>query len=590
MDQSTLTPNQQIAPETTLLDLLLTDNLLSKEQADALTAESQQTGQPVNELIESKNMVREEDLVREKGKLYNIPYIDLFGRVVRGEILNLIPKELAENYRMVAFNRSGDELSIAMVDPSNFKALEAIEFIARKNQLHIKYFLTSNSSLKYIIRQYESLSAEVEEALKGAEEENELQRSMLKIEEEGFEEVVKTAPVSKMVSVILRHAVEGKASDVHIEPVGDETRVRFRIDGILHTSLVLPKNVHQAIVARIKVLSNLKIDETRIPQDGRFRMVIEGRDIDYRISTLPLVNNEKIVMRILDTTSNLINVDSLGFEGKGLESMKYNISKSHGMFLITGPTGSGKSTTLYALLNMLNEEAVNIVTLEDPVEYFMKGINQSQVNAEVGLTFAAGLRSILRQDPDIVMVGEIRDNETAELSVHAALTGHLVFSTLHTNDAFGAIPRMIDMKIEPFLIASSLNVVMAQRLVRRVCPYCTKEVGIPEQLEKEVWDEINQVPKPNVPTDIQLTKPLKFSRGQGCVRCENTGYKGRVAIAEVLSVTPEVQKVIVSGGNMIENLRNEFNKQGMFSMRQDGIFKALRGHTTVEEVWDATRA
>lgn len=584
------TRNRQIAPETTLLDLLLADNLLTKEQGDALVAESQTTQQPVNELIETKNVVREEDLVREKSKLFNIPYIDLFGRVVRGEVLNVIPKELADNYRMVAFNRSGDELSIAMVDPSNFKALEAVEFIARKNRFRIKYYLTSLSSLKYIIRQYESLSAEVEEALKGAEEESELQRSMLKIEEEGFEEVVKTAPVSKMVSVILRHAVEGKASDVHIEPVGDETRVRFRIDGILHTSLVLPKNVHQAIVARIKVLSNLKIDETRIPQDGRFRMVIEGRDIDYRISTLPLVNNEKVVMRILDTNSSLINVDSLGFEGKGLESMKYNISKSHGMFLITGPTGSGKSTTLYALLNMLNSESVNIVTLEDPVEYFMKGINQSQTNSEVGLTFAAGLRSILRQDPDVVMVGEIRDNETAELAVHAALTGHLVFSTLHTNDAFGAIPRMIDMKIEPFLIASSLNVVMAQRLVRRVCPYCAKGVDIPELLEKEVWDEIGLVPKNNVPTDITLAKPLKFSRGQGCVRCENTGYKGRVAIAEVLSVTPEVQKIIVSGGNMIEALKAEFSKQGMFSMRQDGIFKALRGHTTIEEVWDATRA
>ncbi len=585
-----LSPSSQITPETTLVDLLLADNLLTKEQVDALVAESQKGTQTVNELLETKNLVREEDLVREKSKLYNIPYMDLFGRVVRGEVLNVIEKELAENYRIVAFNKSGDELSIAMVDPSNFKALEAIEFIARKNHFRIKYFLTSLSSLKYVIRQYESLSAEVEEALKGAEEESELQKAMLKIEEEGFEEVVKTAPVSKMVSVILRHAVEGKASDVHIEPVADETRVRFRVDGILHTSLVLPKNVHQAIVARIKVLSNLKIDETRIPQDGRFRMVIEGRDIDYRISTLPLINNEKVVMRILDTTTNLTQLDSLGFDGKALEAMKLNITKSHGMFLITGPTGSGKSTTLYALLNLLNEEAVNIVTLEDPVEYFMKGINQSQVNSEVGLTFAAGLRSILRQDPDIVMVGEIRDNETAELAVHAALTGHLVFSTLHTNDAFGAIPRLIDMKIEPFLIASSLNVVMAQRLVRRICPYCQKETRIPELLEKDVIKELGLVPKEKFPTDVTVTTPLKLVRGQGCVRCENTGYKGRVAIAEVLTATPAVQKIIVSGGNMIEDLRKEYLQQGMFSMRQDGIFKALRGVTTIEEVWDATRA
>ncbi len=586
---ATVTANQ-INPETTLVDLLQADGLLTKEQVEGLLAESQKLQKPVNELLESKNLVREEDLVREKGKLYNIPYIDLFGRVVRAEILNAVSKELAENYRMVAFNRTNDELSVAMVDPSNFRALEAVEFIARKNHFRIKYYLTSQSSLRYIIRQYESLSAEVEEALKGAEEESQLQRKMLKVEEKGLEEVVKTAPVSKMVSVILRHAVEGKASDVHIEPVAEETRVRFRIDGILHTSLMLPKNVHQAIVARIKVLSNLKIDETRVPQDGRFRMVIEGHDIDYRISTLPLVNNEKVVMRILDTSTNLIDLNALGFEGKALEAMKENIAKSHGMFLITGPTGSGKSTTLYALMNILNEESVNIVTLEDPVEYFMKGINQSQVNPEVGLTFAAGLRSILRQDPDIIMVGEIRDNETAELAIHAALTGHIVLSTLHTNDAFGAIPRMIDMKIEPFLIASSTNVVMAQRLVRRICPHCVKPMTLQPELEKRVWSEIDQVPKGNLPTDVKLTKPLSFSRGQGCVRCENTGYKGRVAIAEVLSITPEAQKMIVAGGNVMDQLREEFKNQGMFSMRQDGIFKALRGMTTVEEVLDATRA
>ncbi len=587
-----MTPPATTQPtaEATLLDLLLADGLLSKEQVEALLAESQASHQPVNELLESKNLVREEDLVREKSKLYNIPYIDLFGRVVRAEILNAVPKELAENYKMVAFNRSGDELSVAMVDPSNFRALEAIEFIARKNRYRLKYFLTSLSSLKYIVRQYESLSAEVEEALKGAEEESKIQQAMLKVEEEGLEEVVKTAPVSKMVSVILRHAVEGRASDVHIEPVADETRVRFRVDGILHTSLMLPKHVHQAIVARIKVLSNLKIDETRIPQDGRFRMVIEGRDIDYRISTLPLVNNEKVMMRILDTSTKLTELGVLGFEGQALELMKENIQKSHGMFLITGPTGSGKSTTLYALINLLNDEAVNIVTLEDPVEYFMKGVNQAQTNAEVGLTFAAGLRSILRQDPDIIMVGEIRDTETAELAVHAALTGHIVFSTLHTNDAFGAIPRLIDMKIEPFLIASSTNVVMAQRLVRRVCPHCPQSVTIPERLEKEVSAELALIDKTDLPDEVKLTKPLKFSRGRGCVRCENTGYKGRVAIAEVLAITPKVQQIIVSGGNLIEILKQEFKNQRMFSMRQDGIIKALRGITTVEEVWDATRA
>jgi type IV pilus assembly protein PilB len=573
-----------------LLDILFKEQLINRSQYDDLLAESNNKNRPIDKLIEEKKLVREEDLVRVKSKVYNIPYVDLFGRIVRAEILNIIPQELAENYKMVTFNKTGNEISVAMVNPADFKALEALEFIARKNRFKIKYYITSLSALKYIIRQYASLSAEVEEALKGAEAEARLETKRVELVEEGFEEVVKTAPVSKMVSVILRHAVEGKASDVHIEPVGKETRVRYRIDGVLHTSLILPKHVHSSIVARIKVLSNLKIDETRIPQDGRFRTDFEGRDVDYRVSTLPLINQEKVVMRILDTSTNVLDLQALGFWGKGLEVMKANIEKSHGMFLITGPTGSGKSTTLYALLNILNEEAVNIVTLEDPVEYYMKGINQSQVNPEVGLTFATGLRSILRQDPDIIMVGEIRDTETAELAVHAALTGHIVLSTLHTNDAFGAIPRLIDMRIEPFLIASSVNIVMAQRLVRRICPSCIQEFTLPKQTEDEVWKELEKILKTSMPTDIKLIRPLKLFRGKGCVRCENTGYKGRVSIAEIVEMNPEVQRIIVSGGDIMNQVKREFQKQGFLSMKQDGIFKALRKVTTIEEVWDATRA
>jgi type IV pilus assembly protein PilB len=295
-------------------------------------------------------------------------------------------------------------------------------------------------------------------------------------------------------------------------------------------------------------------------------------------------------MRILDTSSNLINLQNLGFDGKNLEVMKDATTRSHGMFLITGPTGSGKSTTLYALLNLMNDEGVNIITLEDPVEYYMLGINQSQVNPEVGLTFAAGLRSILRQDPDIIMVGEIRDNETAALAVHAALTGHIVLSTLHTNDAFGAVPRMMDMKIEPFLLASSLNIVMAQRLVRRVCQYCKQQIEIPKDLEDEVFKEIGKLPKEAIPKEVSLERPLKFWQGQGCVRCENTGYKGRVSISEVLGISEEIKTIIVSGGDVIDKIQKSFVSQGMFLMKQDGIFKALQGATTIEEVWDATRA
>ncbi len=580
----------EFASDATLPDYLLRQRRLTQAKYDELQAQSRATGATIESLIESSGLLKEEELVEARTKLYNVPYIDLIGKQVAPSVLNLISAELAQNYRMVAFAREGDEVSLAMVDPANFKALEALEFIARKNRLKLKYFVASPSGLQYILRQYDNLTQEVAEALKGAAAEQRLDVTKLEIAEEGFEEISKSAPVSKMVSVILRHAVEGKASDVHIEPVGGETRVRYRIDGILHTSLVLPRNVHQSLVARIKVLSNLKIDETRIPQDGRFRMTIEGHDIDYRVSTLPLIMNEKVVMRILDTKSTVLELGELGFEGMNREVIESAIQKSHGMFLITGPTGSGKTTTLYGLLQILNEEGVNIVTLEDPVEYFMNGINQSQVNSEVGMTFANGLRSILRQDPDIIMVGEIRDNETAGLAVHAALTGHIVLSTLHTNDAFGAIPRLIDMKIEPFLVASSVNVIMAQRLVRRVCQFCKQESQLPGALEAEVWQEISLIPKAHIPKDVTLAKPLKVWKGQGCVRCENTGYKGRMAIAEVLAVNQRLQEIMTEkSGNMIETIRQEFTNQGMFSMRQDGIFKALRGITTIDEVWDVTR-
>lgn len=582
-------PPPHPAPTQTLADVLLAQRAITASKLGELQAQAQQSRETLDQVIERVGAVREEDLMKAKAELYNVPAVDLFGKIVRAEILNIIPQELATNYQMVAFAREDDQVSVAMADPTNFQALEAIEFIARKNNLRIKYFITSVASLKYIFRQYESLSAEVEEALKGAEEGASKELENVDLSEKGLEEVVKTAPVSKIVSVILRHAVEGKASDVHIEPVGNETRVRYRIDGILHTSLVLPKHVHSSLVARIKVLSNLKIDETRVPQDGRFRMTIDGRDVDYRVSTLPLINNEKVVMRILDTSSSLINLTNLGFEGRNLEVMKEATTRSHGMFLITGPTGSGKSTTLYALLNIMNGEGVNIITLEDPVEYYMNGVNQSQVNPEVGLTFAAGLRSILRQDPDIIMVGEIRDNETAALAVHAALTGHIVLSTLHTNDAFGAVPRLIDMKIEPFLIASSLNVVMAQRLVRRVCQYCKQQVDVPADVQDEVFKTIATLPKSAIPTDVNLKPPLKFWQGQGCVRCENTGYKGRVAISEVLAITDDIKKIIMSGGDLIDNIQQAFISQGMYLMKQDGVFKVLRGLTTIEEVWDATR-
>ena len=407
-------------------------------------------------------------------------------------------------------------------------------------------------------------------------------------ENEDVTRTLKSAPVIKMVSVILRHAVEGSASDVHIEPFEDGTRVRYRVDGVLHTSLILPKDLHSAIVARIKVMANLKIDQTRLPQDGRFRITVLNRNIDCRVSTLPLMGVEKVVMRILDTSRNILALEDLGFEGRNMQLMKESISQPHGMTLVTGPTGSGKSTTLYAMLTILNQEAVNIITLEDPIEYYIKGVNQSQINPEIGLTFAKGLRSILRQDPDVIMVGEIRDNETAELATHASLTGHRVLSTLHTNDAFGALPRLVDMKIEPFLIASSLNVVIAQRLVRKICEACVEEITLPKDMENEIWQELSTVAGPSMPKGIHLSKPMKFFRGKGCQQCQSSGYTGRIAISEVVAIDQVMKDFILNQVNS-DQMKKEFLKKGNITMRQDGIFKALRGRTTIEEIMNVTK-
>ncbi len=577
--------------EHAVVERLVATNLLPADRVTAYRQDARKASRGLLEHLQLERVIREEDIVRTKAAVLHVPYIDVFGRIVRGEILNLIAQEVAENYQMVAFSQVGNEVSVAMVDPTDFKALEAIEFIARKNRLQIRYSMVSDSGLKYILRQYESLSAEVEEALKSAESEAvQFTAEHPTGEEHGVEEVIRRAPVSKMVSVILRHAVEGKASDVHIEPVGDESRVRYRVDGVLHTSIILPRHIHSSVVARIKVLASLKIDETRIPQDGRFHMTIEDREIDYRVSILPLFNQEKVVMRILDTAEGVSNLGQLGFEGRNLAAVEVAIRRPHGMILMTGPTGSGKSTSLYAMLSILNQERVNIVTLEDPIEYYLKGVNQSQIYPDAGYTFANGLRAILRQDPDIIMVGEIRDSETAQLAIHAALTGHLILTTLHTNDSFGAIPRLIDMGLEPFLISASLNVVLAQRLVRRVCLHCKTAMTLPASVEKEVRDALADLPEGVAPEGLDIrAKNLPFFRGTGCARCENTGYKGRLAIIEVFQVNPDAQKIMVDGGDIIGKFKEAATRQHMYSMQQDGILKALRGLTTIEEIFAVTR-
>jgi type IV pilus assembly protein PilB len=578
------------SPLRDLAAVLLERNVVTRDQYALAEKEAQTKHVPITTILEQQGYVRDEDLAKARAEVFQIPYIDLQGRVISPDLLNTIPKDLARNYQMVAFAKEGRALSVALVDPTNFRALEAVEFLARTSSLTINYFITSASALSSILKQYASLTAEVQEALEAATPREKPTVSSLdeiSLEDKGIEEVIKTAPVSKMVAVILRHAIEGSASDIHIEPTADGSRVRYRVDGILHTSIKLPPYVHAAIVARIKVISNLKLDETRLPQDGRFHTEVDGKSIDLRVSTLPLMNNEKVVMRILDSSAKKLDLDDLGFIAREKEVLVKSLESTQGMILSTGPTGSGKSTTLYTLLGMINAEDINIVTLEDPVEYHMEGVNQSQVNAEVGLSFANGLRSILRQDPDVIMVGEIRDTETAELAVNAALTGHLVFSTLHTNDAFGAIPRLEDMKVEPFLISSSLSTIIAQRLVRRICQYCKEPQEIPAATVTEVLATLEKAPQEAFPKDFSLEK-LNFSHGRGCVRCSNSGYKGRLVVAEVIEVTEQMQDIITSGSKLAD-IKAEAKRQGVLTMKEDGFLKAAIGMTTIEEVLRATQ-
>ncbi|OGL78990.1 hypothetical protein A3J43_03790 [Candidatus Uhrbacteria bacterium RIFCSPHIGHO2_12_FULL_54_23] len=569
-------------PKIEFLKNLLKANAITLEAYQRLNKERELRA--VEGILAVEEKIPEETLARARAAAYRLPFEDLAGRKVDPAVLKALPLEFAEHYGVLAFAREDDLLSVALLNGDDLKAQEAVEFLAREKGYKARFAITTPTAFQGVLKQYGNLGTEVKEALDVAADKF---ASTTKDAVGEMEEVVKEAPVSKMVSVILKHAVEARASDIHIEPVFNETRIRYRIDGDLHTSLVLPKYIHSAIVSRVKVLSNLKIDETRVPQDGRIRLEIEGREIDFRVSTFPLYSNEKVVMRILDTAEGVPTLEGLGFDGKNLASMKDNIDKPHGMFLVTGPTGSGKSTTLYAILNILNAEGVNIVTLEDPVEYYLKGVNQSQVKPDIGYTFAAGLRSILRQDPDIVMVGEIRDSETAQLAIHAALTGHIVLSTLHTNDAFGAMPRLIDMKVEPFLLASTLNIVVAQRLVRKICAHCRAETEVPQSLQDEVIRELQPVIAA-LPPDVKLVKPLTFWRGKGCARCGDTGYAGRSAIGEVLNVD-ETMKAIVAEGAKYEKVRAAFDRQGMFNLKQDGIVKALKGVTTIEEVLSATK-
>ena len=561
----------------------LVDNGFIKPEVQAKLSQLQKTGQDFSQLLLSQKVLEEEDLTKAKAAFFNIPYVDLRQSQISTSILGLIPQESINFYNFVPFELTGRSLKVAITDPTNLSALEALEFLGQKQNLQVQLYLASETSVQIVSGKKQNLKKVVGEALKDIQTKEDARQVKPKEEEQKQTkpQITEEAPIIKIVEVILTNAIEANASDIHIEPSEKDVRVRYRIDGILHTSLMLPKSVQPSIVTRIKILSNLKIDESRLPQDGRFHMEVGKKAVDLRVSILPLINGEKIVMRILDKSGSVPTLEQLGFTGRALRWVNENIKKTHGIFLITGPTGSGKSTTLYSILSLLNTTSVNIVTLEDPVEYFIEGVNQSQINPDIGLTFAAGLRSILRQDPNIVMVGEIRDKETAELAVQAALTGHLVFSTLHTNNAIGAIPRLTDMGMEPFLLTASINVVAAQRLVRKICPDCKKEIEISKTLEEEIRKDIENVPDEYFEGIDK--KNLKMYKGEGCERCAHTGYAGRFGIFEVLPSNDDVQELILSkvAAHKIFELAQ---KMGMITMKQDGVVKVLKGLTTMDEV------
>ncbi len=518
------------------------------------------------------------------------PLLKLPGKV-RAEAIGMVSEEIARKNRIGIFDKDRETsvLHVAMIDPQDIDALNILRFIAQKDRLNIEIYLTTEEVLEDIFKHYGSAEGAVENVVQSLYEE-EVGREEATADRE-VQSMIQDTPVAKLVRVIIDHALEGKASDIHIEPIDKTYRVRFRQDGILHASLSFPIEVGRAVISRIKILSKLKIDEKRKPQDGRFRIEDNGSQVDFRVSSLPVVEGEKVVLRVLEKDRQSFNLKNLGLMGSQYDIFMERIKDPYAMILMTGPTGSGKSTTLYALIKILNEEERNIVTLEDPVEYFIPGINQSQIKPEIGYTFASGLRSILRQDPNVIMVGEIRDGETAELAIHAALTGHLVFSTVHTNTAVGAIPRLIDMDIEPFLISSAARVLAAQRLVRKICPNCKGEIQIADNFVAKIKKELDEIsPAEIAKYGVDVSQGLKFYHGRGCEECNGLGLSGRVALYEVIELDEEMQNIIVENeGNVIE-LDKVARRKGYITLKQDGILKVLLGLTTLAELERVTES
>ncbi|PIZ01069.1 secretion system protein E [bacterium (Candidatus Howlettbacteria) CG_4_10_14_0_8_um_filter_40_9] len=622
-----------------LKEILVAYKTLPEEKIDTAVSASKQSGTPLLQVLINKKYLTEKEIYEVFAKYLKIPFVDLDDVQAPKELLAKLPEKVAQKYKAVVYGEDNGHLMIAMEDPSDFQSVQFIEKILDyKIQIH----LASPKGISTVLEQYKGgLSTEITKAMKSDEEEE--GKEELKGEElqEDVKEIVEEAPVAKAINIILEYAVNSRASDIHIEPREGYVHIRFRIDGVLRDTMSLPTQILSSLVSRIKILSNLRIDEHRIPQDGRIKVDVGGKKIALRVSTLPIMDGEKVVMRILDEGTRAATIEELGFKGAAMDIIKKSLKKPHGMTLVTGPTGSGKSTTLYSLLSSLNTIGVNISTVEDPVEYRIQGINQTQVNPKVGMTFASGLRALLRQDPDVIMVGEIRDAETAEMAIHAALTGHIVLSTLHTNNASGTLPRLLDMGSEPFLIASTVNCVIAQRLVRKVCPHCKEAYAPTEEAITELKKDFGltkmflgskpekekgkqpvssterkimpsheiSLEKKSILTEIAedptiLNRGIKETdkshpktshsldivlyRGKGCSKCEQTGYLGRMGIFEVLEVNDEIGDMIIKRVSS-EEMEKKSIENGMLTMQQDGFLKALEGFTTVEEVIRVTK-
>jgi len=582
-------------------DTLVKDGVFTKDKLDELKAAAEKESTPLLSFLVTGSHVSDEVMTKTIAHVTKVPYVNLSSAHIDPEVLELLPQDIAERYMAVPLGEMQNRLVVAMLDADN---VQAVDFLSNKIGRPLKVYAASESGIRQVLHQYSSnISQQVVGEISGigaataqvaTPEQGTSAAAPANDSTKNIKTIVQDSPISKALSTILEFAAKNNASDVHIEPLQDGLKIRCRIDGILREILRLPKTIEPPLVSRIKILSNLKIDEHRIPQDGEFSINVAGHAIDLRISIAPVVWGEQVVIRLLDKSGTSLHLEDMGYAGRALRTIRAGIKGTSGMILTSGPTGSGKSTSLYALLQEVKSDGINIVTLEDPVEYKMDGINQIQVNAEVGLTFANGLRSILRQDPDVVMVGEIRDAETAELGVQAALTGHLVFSTLHTNSAAGILPRLLDMSIEPFLIASTVRTVIGQRLVRRIGK--ERETYESSKVETEAIkatvghllpktkEEVEKVSKDLGYDNLPLAGQSAYTLTKG-VDSPSTpgGYKGRLGIYEVFNITPEIQDLILKHATSAE-IQTIAQKQGMVTMRQDGYLKALTGHTTLTEI------